>query len=141
MDPVKLGALLSIDSEPAPVMASQPTKPAKAIPRTYPAIPQGDDIEIDSLRRPVPVSTPTTTVTAGDLEASRPTTPSGFRGDQDDAVEVVESMWDPYMNRFRLLSACLMNFGNGLNDSALGALIPYIEKHVVPTMASYRPIC
>ncbi|KAL8947842.1 MAG: hypothetical protein Q9222_005913 [Ikaeria aurantiellina] len=32
------------------------------------------------------------------------------------------------MNKYRLLSACLMCFGNGLNDSAPGALIPYMEK-------------
>ncbi|KAL4765274.1 putative MFS efflux transporter [Aspergillus foveolatus] len=29
--------------------------------------------------------------------------------------------------KWRLASACLMNFGNGMNDSAPGALIPYIE--------------
>lgn len=40
----------------------------------------------------------------------------------------MQGVWDPYMNRFRLLSICLMNFGNGLNDSAPGALIPYMEK-------------
>jgi len=34
------------------------------------------------------------------------------------------------MNRFRVLSVCLLNFGNGLSDSAPGALIPYIEKFV-----------
>jgi fucose permease len=33
------------------------------------------------------------------------------------------------MNRFRVLSCCLIYFGNGLNDSAPGALIPYIETH------------
>ncbi|KAL8981585.1 MAG: hypothetical protein Q9177_005526 [Variospora cf. flavescens] len=32
------------------------------------------------------------------------------------------------MNRWRFLSACLMCFANGLNDSAPGALIPYLEK-------------
>lgn len=32
------------------------------------------------------------------------------------------------MNKFRHLSACLEYFGNGLNDSAPGALIPYIES-------------
>ncbi|GAB1193242.1 hypothetical protein APSETT444_002445 [Aspergillus pseudonomiae] len=29
---------------------------------------------------------------------------------------------------WQLVSACLMNFGNGMNDSAPGALIPYLEK-------------
>ena len=31
-------------------------------------------------------------------------------------------------NSFRVISACLMSFGNGINDSTPGALIPYIEK-------------
>ncbi|KAL4907827.1 hypothetical protein BDW74DRAFT_166452 [Aspergillus multicolor] len=30
--------------------------------------------------------------------------------------------------KWRLASACLMNFGNGMNDGAPGALIPYIEE-------------
>lgn len=31
--------------------------------------------------------------------------------------------------KWRLLSCCLISLGNGMNDSAPGALIPYIEKH------------
>ncbi|GLI72623.1 hypothetical protein PoHVEF18_000803 [Penicillium ochrochloron] len=34
-----------------------------------------------------------------------------------------------WKTKWRLLSCCLINFGNGMNDSAPGALIPYIEKH------------
>ncbi|KAK3324553.1 hypothetical protein B0T19DRAFT_402776 [Cercophora scortea] len=57
-----------------------------------------------------------------DLEGSRP--PSSMH--THDGVEVVamQSMTDPYMNRFRLLATCLVNFGNGMNDSAPGALLP-----------------
>jgi hypothetical protein len=40
----------------------------------------------------------------------------------------MQSVWEPYMNRFRLLAMCLILFGNGLNDSAPGPLIPYMEK-------------
>lgn len=32
------------------------------------------------------------------------------------------------MNKWRVLSCCLIYFGNGMNDSAPGALIPYIEE-------------
>lgn len=60
-----------------------------------------------------------------DLEMSRPTSPVLPR---DDGVEALQSMWDPYMNRFRLLSACLMNLMNGMSDSASGPIIPYMEK-------------
>jgi hypothetical protein len=30
-----------------------------------------------------------------------------------------------------MLSVCLVNFGNGLSDSAPGALIPYMERFVI----------
>ncbi|CAL5871075.1 uncharacterized protein PFLUO_LOCUS5321 [Penicillium psychrofluorescens] len=35
----------------------------------------------------------------------------------------------PPKTKWRLLSCCLVQFGNGMNDSAPGALIPYIERH------------
>ncbi|KFA71285.1 hypothetical protein S40288_06725 [Stachybotrys chartarum IBT 40288] len=47
----------------------------------------------------------------------------------DDGFEVMPSVWEPYMNRFRLLSVCLANLMGGLADSAAGALIPYMERH------------
>lgn len=47
----------------------------------------------------------------------------------EEATDVVQTLSHPPMNKYRLLSACLMNLGNGLNDSAPGALIPSIEKH------------
>jgi hypothetical protein len=49
----------------------------------------------------------------------------------------MQSFSNPPMNRFRMLSVCLMNFGNGLSDSAPGALIPYIEKYV-PSLLSVQ---
>ena len=57
---------------------------------------------------------------------SRPATPES--PNVGDAVEAVQTMWDPYINRFRMLSVCLMAFGNGMNDSAPGALIQYLEE-------------
>ncbi|MCJ1472297.1 hypothetical protein MMC13_000944 [Lambiella insularis] len=45
------------------------------------------------------------------------------------AVDVVQSLTNPPMNRWRFLASCLMCFANGLNDSAPGALIPYIEPY------------
>lgn len=47
----------------------------------------------------------------------------------EETTDVVQTLSNPPMNKYRLLSACLMNLGNGLNDSAPGALIPSIEKH------------
>ncbi|MCJ1482142.1 hypothetical protein MMC06_002304 [Schaereria dolodes] len=64
-----------------------------------------------------------TPITPNELEMSRPPSPR-FQG----AADVVPSLSNPPMNKWRLLSACSMCFGNGLNDSAPGALIPYMEK-------------
>ena len=59
--------------------------------------------------------------TPDELERSQPSTPKG------DSTSIVPTFSFPKMNRWRVLSACLEYFGNGLNDSAPGALIPYIE--------------
>ncbi|TQS32633.1 hypothetical protein Golomagni_07046 [Golovinomyces magnicellulatus] len=48
---------------------------------------------------------------------------------QQNAVGVVPSVWDPYMNRFRFLATCVSTVADALSDGAAGALIPYIEKH------------
>ena len=61
--------------------------------------------------------------TPAELEQSQPPTPLGH-----DAVNLVPTFWYPRMNRWRYVSACLEYFANGLNDSAPGALIPYIEQ-------------
>ena len=44
-------------------------------------------------------------------------------------VDTVQSLSNPPMNKWRFVAACLMCFANGLNDSAPGALIPYIEPY------------
>ncbi|KAL8755659.1 MAG: hypothetical protein Q9199_003491 [Rusavskia elegans] len=70
---------------------------------------------------------------------SEPPTPSGVQTPitpnelemsavNEQSVEVMQTLTNPPMNRWRLLSACMMCFGNGLNDSAPGALIPSMEK-------------
>lgn len=60
--------------------------------------------------------------TPNELESSQPPTPK-----QDTAAGVFPSFFYPAMNRWRVLAACLIYFGNGMSDSAPGALIPYIE--------------
>ncbi|EMC91884.1 hypothetical protein BAUCODRAFT_152246 [Baudoinia panamericana UAMH 10762] len=59
-----------------------------------------------------------------DLEASLPPTPR-----QHEVTSMVPSFSYPPMNRFRVLAACLVYLGNGLNDSAPGALLPYMEAY------------
>ncbi|KAL8996838.1 MAG: hypothetical protein Q9169_003740 [Polycauliona sp. 2 TL-2023] len=63
-----------------------------------------------------------TPITPNELEMSRPMSAAN-----EQPVEVMQTLKNPPMNRWRLLSACMMCFGNGLNDSAPGALIPYME--------------
>ncbi|KAK8193461.1 major facilitator superfamily domain-containing protein [Phyllosticta capitalensis] len=64
-----------------------------------------------------------TPITPNELEASHPPTPS-----HTDATPLAATFWNPPMNKWRVLCACAVYFSNGLNDSAPGALIPFIEK-------------
>lgn len=112
-----------------------PTVPEKAVARTYHSVPLTPDaIELETLpREPKSYGPPEsgaatppgcqTLWTPNDLEMSRAPSPTHGTG-----VDAMQSVWDPYMNRFRMLSVCMLTFGNGLSDSAPGALIPYIEK-------------
>ncbi|OCK83446.1 MFS general substrate transporter [Lepidopterella palustris CBS 459.81] len=68
--------------------------------------------------------TPITPITHNELEMSRPPSPK-----RDEAVMLVQTWSNPSMNKWRVLSCCLIYLGNGMNDSAPGALIPYMEKH------------
>lgn len=109
-----------------------PAAPEKAVARTYHSVPQD---ELDNLQWGARLTGPPRSESAtplafqssaeqNDLEMSRPASPIRDRG-----VEVVQSISNPPINRFRMLAVSLMNFGFGLNDAALGALIPYIEKY------------
>ena len=60
--------------------------------------------------------------TPDELERSEPPTPK-----QDAATPMLPNFWFPTMNRWRILAASFEYFGNGMSDSAPGALIPYIE--------------
>jgi fucose permease len=58
-----------------------------------------------------------------DLSISRPPTPRG-----EDVIGIAPRWSNPPMNKWRVLSCCLVLFGNGMNDSAAGALLPSIER-------------
>lgn len=62
--------------------------------------------------------------TPRDLESRTPSTPAPIA-----VAGVSPSFFYPAMNRWRVLAACLIYFGNGMSDSAPGALIPYIENY------------
>lgn len=113
-----------------------PLRPQRSITKTYAAVPQRDstEIELASVSQPITLAGTATSAAipadqaTADLEmSSRPSSP--VLG-HDDGVEALQSWRDPYMNRFRLLSACSLNLMNGLSDAAAGPLIPYMEKSV-----------
>ncbi|KAK8051897.1 hypothetical protein PG993_003282 [Apiospora rasikravindrae] len=61
--------------------------------------------------------------------SSRTSSTGGGATGEVEAVEAMQSLSDPPMNRYRLVSICLMQLLGGLNDAAPGALIPYMETH------------
>ncbi|KAJ5227015.1 uncharacterized protein N7469_007021 [Penicillium citrinum] len=76
-------------------------------------------------KSPTGASTPVLPTTPSVLESRPPST-----NVNDEAAECAPDRTNPsWKTKWRLLSVCLINFGNGMNDSAPGALIPYIEKH------------
>lgn len=141
------GAFIDVESSSPPTSShpeahSIPIAPQKVFERTYHSVPlpQGPNaIELDSIqwgsklngpRGESGYTTPSGAQTPGltevtDLEMSRPASPHDT---EQAGVDVVQTFSNPPMNRFRMLSGCLMFFGNGMGDSATGALIPYIEK-------------
>ena len=74
-----------------------------------------------------------TPATTFEPDESRPPSPDFGR-----STLALQTISRPRINKYRLLAACLMNFGNGLNDAAPGALIPYLEKeyHIGYTIVS-----
>lgn len=121
-----LGTLVDIQSPPLI------TSPAAVVRKDKQGIPHApSDHELEGLQRER--SQPTadvpsqqtlglqTPVSPGELE-SHPTSPG------EEAVDSIPAIQSPPMTKWRLLSACFMNFAGGLNDSAPGALIPYMEK-------------
>ncbi|KAF1944385.1 MFS general substrate transporter [Clathrospora elynae] len=67
---------------------------------------------------------PHTPKTPNELEMSRPPTPH-----RDDAVGLIRTWNSPPMTKWRILCCCLIYFSNGINDSVVGALIPYMETY------------
>lgn len=125
-----------IDFEPSSkdeAAPSIPSAPQKALPRVYHSVPT-PEIELESIQwgkqtkghAESGTTTPTgyqTPKAPNDIEMSQPASPT-----EGDGVDAMQSFSNPPMNRYRMTSVCLLNFANGLSDSAPGALIPYLEK-------------
>lgn len=126
------GSIIHIESEPSPIAgpAAVLSKDAHSKPdlptayeleelskssRAVPKYPNGAAIPPTPSGAQTPSSPP-------DLETSRPPSPV------HDTFDVLQTLTNPPINKWRVLSCALSNFGGGLNDSAPGALIPYMEK-------------
>ncbi|KAI0136781.1 major facilitator superfamily transporter [Xylariales sp. AK1849] len=108
-------------------LSSFPQAPQKAVPRTYPAVPQDDNpSKVSSLSSTAAPSSPTTAHGERDIEMSAPGTPSE---PPVPAIEALPSLTNPPMNKYRFSALCVQTFLAGLTDSAPGALIPYMEKY------------
>lgn len=73
---------------------------------------------------PEPPHEPIEHAAASDVEASRAPTPAPV-----EASDVVQTFWNPPMNKWRVLAISIAWMCNGANDSAPGALLPYMEEH------------
>lgn len=55
-------------------------------------------------------------------------TPESQLPSNPEQTDQLETIWEPYKNRYRVLAVSLAAFGNGMNDAANGALIESLEK-------------
>ncbi|KAF5647295.1 tetracycline resistance [Fusarium sp. NRRL 52700] len=122
-----LSVVQPVPTNPAKQDMSRPlTAPPTTASRTYigSAHREAFDLEILPVRNdPKPDNASFDQV--DDLEMSQPDRPDS----NTETVGVAPTIWNPFMNRFRLLSTCLSQINNALSDGATGALIPYMEKY------------
>ncbi|KAH6647919.1 major facilitator superfamily domain-containing protein [Truncatella angustata] len=118
MESALFGSLVQVESQNSRL----PSHPEKAVHRNRSNVSGGDPIELTNVSRPTMAFSG---ATALDLGMSR----SASLSDDMGAVEVLPSIFDSKGNKLRLAACCSMGFLGGLNDSAAGALIPYMETH------------
>lgn len=139
MEPLTLGAFINIEGSshiagpPAALIHNSPHNRQK---ETSPSGYKFDQLSVESrFNRPttgLPRSSGASVISLLPMATKTPGAPD--RADMQtplapshDAVDAVQSLKIPPMNRWRYIAACSMCFANGLNDSAPGALLPYME--------------
>lgn len=129
------------------ISAEIPTTPQKAKARTYHSVPHSraasPDIELESMQwnysipqtptgyqTPAGIQTPASEKSPFFQDVEMKRIPSLIRELSADNgnVEALQSFSNPPMNRYHMLCICLFTLGQGLSESAPGALLPYIEK-------------
>jgi hypothetical protein len=123
MDSVMLGGLVEVQDKQAPLgkPALDDAIPLQQPSRAYNA--SKEDYRLPSADAPASTSRPQT---ENDVEMSPPSSPSR-PSSLEGLTEVQPTLWNPYMNRYRLVAVCAGNLANALSDGAVGALIPYME--------------
>ncbi|EWG45493.1 hypothetical protein FVEG_06265 [Fusarium verticillioides 7600] len=130
MEPSILSGLSVVQPVPTTPAKQDMSRPLTALPtttsRTHVGSGHRESIDLDILPvREDPKPENASSEPADDLEMSQPGRPDS----NTETVEVAPTIWDPFMNRFRLFSTCLSQINNALSDGATGALIPYMEKY------------
>ncbi|KAF2789567.1 MFS general substrate transporter [Melanomma pulvis-pyrius CBS 109.77] len=103
---------------PTPIELDEYTFGARYNGPPEPGVQSGTEIPFEH-ESPMPKS-------PNELEMSRPPSPK-----RDAAVSAasLQTWKNPTMNIWRIASCCLIYLGNGINDSVVGALIPYMEAY------------
>ncbi|KAF3017099.1 hypothetical protein E8E14_008284 [Neopestalotiopsis sp. 37M] len=119
MDTAAFNGLLLIQ----PQQDKLPSQPERAFSVSHHgASHESEPIELASLKPTNPtVSGPARTEAAASAAASPVA--------DDEVEQVFPSIFSSKKDRLRLAACCSMSFTGGLNDSAAGALIPYMETH------------
>ncbi|EXM29505.1 Major facilitator superfamily [Fusarium oxysporum f. sp. vasinfectum] len=122
-----LSVVQPVSTNPAKEDMSRPlTAPPMTTSRTHIGSAQRESFDLEILPvRDDPKPDNASSDHVDDLEMSQPDRPES----NTETVEVAPTIWDPFMNRFRLISTCLSQINNALSDGATGALIPYMEKY------------
>ncbi|KAI9730742.1 MAG: hypothetical protein M1834_005711 [Cirrosporium novae-zelandiae] len=126
MSAARLGAFIELKSIPK---ITNPTAVIRRDTSGLPASPPQDQLDEiqwgERLNGPeISPTTPRSPRTLSELEMSSPGTTCPGR-----ASEIVQSISNPPMNKWRFQASCLMSLANGLNDGATGSLIPYMERY------------
>ncbi|ETS86276.1 hypothetical protein PFICI_00104 [Pestalotiopsis fici W106-1] len=119
MDSVAFSGLLHVE----PPHSKLPSQPERALSVTH-AIQnhEHDLVELASLK-------PTDPTASGPARRAAGASYTGSPVAEEAAAEVFPSIFSSRKDKLRLAACCSMSFTGGLNDSAAGALIPYMETH------------
>lgn len=117
-----LSAAITVESKPVSV----PVAPLAAVrtPESGRSVEQevGPEFELRDISCPPDISD------SHDPEVGQPISEGGPTNNSGASSEQFQTIWNPYKNRFRVLACCTTAFGNGMNDSAPGALLASIER-------------